>query len=60
MVVQTYLVLGQVPRGALHVALPNEEQEIVAVDRLLLLKQEVTHEQICPICSSLQHYKATL
>lgn len=49
----THLVLGQVARGALHVALPHEEQQVVAVDRLLLLEQKVAHKQICPICCSL-------
>lgn len=56
----TDLVLGQVARGALDVALAHEEQQVVAVDGLLLLEQEVPHEQVRPVRRPLQHHKTTL
>lgn len=52
-----YLVLGQVARGAAHVALAHEEQQVVAVDGLLLLEEEVPHEQVRPVRRALQHHE---
>lgn len=55
-----YLVFGQVSRGTLHVTFSHEEEQVVAVDRLLLLEEEVAHEQVCPVSGSLQHHEATI
>lgn len=54
-----YVDLGlefwQIPRRGLHVLLANEEEQVVAVDSVLRLKQEVPDEQIRPVGCALQY-----
>lgn len=49
------LELGQVPRRGLHVLLADEEEQVVAVDGVLRLKEEVADEQIRPVRCALQY-----
>lgn len=48
----------QVSRRRFHVFLANEEQKIVAVDRVLRLEEEVTHEQVRPVGGTLKNHEA--
>lgn len=52
------LELGQISRRGLHVLLADEEEQVVAVDGVLRLKEEVTDEQVRPIRCALQHDKS--
>jgi len=49
------LKLGQISRRGLHVLLANEEEQVVTVDSVLRLKEEVSDEQIRPVCCALKY-----
>lgn len=49
------LELGQISRRGLHMFLANEEEQVVAVDSVLRLKQEVSDEQVRPVGCALKY-----
>jgi len=52
------LKLGQISRRGLHVLLANKKEQVVTIDSVFRLKEEVSDEQIRPICRALEYDKS--
>lgn len=52
------LEFWQVSRRRLHVLLSHEEQQVVAVDRVLCLEEEVPDKQVRPVGCTLKYHEA--